>query len=206
MVIKKYGEGRRNVYFYLPGDKQWNKLFVASCTMLNYLMLYNFRCFIRHLSNHWAMQLILLLYIFKYILDVDKIIKHTWIASCKIIKHIWIASCIFLWLLCVACFAHRFPPPIGCVVPGAGAAEVAIAEALSVYKHSVKGRARLGVQAFADALLIIPKVQPSEWPENSWLDIRCLIINCSYCLTVNRVEDRFLFAFPHVVLSKIFYS
>ncbi|XP_053517121.1 T-complex protein 1 subunit zeta-2 isoform X3 [Artibeus jamaicensis] len=46
----------------------------------------------------------------------------------------------------------------GCVLPGAGAVEVAIAEALSAYKHSVRGRARLGVQAFADALLIIPKV------------------------------------------------
>ncbi|XP_006774268.2 PREDICTED: T-complex protein 1 subunit zeta-2 [Myotis davidii] len=46
----------------------------------------------------------------------------------------------------------------GCVVPGAGAVEVAIAEALMKYKHSIKGRARLGVQAFADALLIIPKV------------------------------------------------
>uniref|UniRef100_A0A2K6G2P3 Chaperonin containing TCP1 subunit 6B n=1 Tax=Propithecus coquereli TaxID=379532 RepID=A0A2K6G2P3_PROCO len=45
-----------------------------------------------------------------------------------------------------------------CVVPGAGAVEVAIAEALVEYKHSVKGRARLGVQAFADAILIIPKV------------------------------------------------
>ncbi|XP_072795039.1 T-complex protein 1 subunit zeta-2 isoform X1 [Vicugna pacos] len=46
----------------------------------------------------------------------------------------------------------------GCVVPGAGAVEVAIAEALDAHKHSIKGRARLGVQAFADALLIIPKV------------------------------------------------
>ncbi|XP_004684959.1 PREDICTED: T-complex protein 1 subunit zeta-2 isoform X2 [Condylura cristata] len=46
----------------------------------------------------------------------------------------------------------------GCVVPGAGAVEVAIAEALVTYKHSIQGRARLGVQAFADALLIIPKV------------------------------------------------
>ncbi|XP_066877908.1 T-complex protein 1 subunit zeta-2 [Kogia breviceps] len=46
----------------------------------------------------------------------------------------------------------------GCVVPGAGAVEVAIAEALVTYRHSIKGRARLGVQAFADALLIIPKV------------------------------------------------
>ncbi|KAM7231578.1 hypothetical protein CapIbe_016339 [Capra ibex] len=46
----------------------------------------------------------------------------------------------------------------GCVVPGAGAVEVAIAEALVAYKHTIQGRARLGVQAFADALLIIPKV------------------------------------------------
>uniref|UniRef100_A0A8C9D044 T-complex protein 1 subunit zeta n=1 Tax=Phocoena sinus TaxID=42100 RepID=A0A8C9D044_PHOSS len=46
----------------------------------------------------------------------------------------------------------------GCVVPGAGAVEVAMAEALIKYKPSVKGRAQLGVQAFADALLMIPKV------------------------------------------------
>uniref|UniRef100_A0A2K6MY66 Chaperonin containing TCP1 subunit 6B n=1 Tax=Rhinopithecus bieti TaxID=61621 RepID=A0A2K6MY66_RHIBE len=46
----------------------------------------------------------------------------------------------------------------GCMVPGAGAIEVAMAEALVTYKNSIKGRARLGVQAFADALLIIPKV------------------------------------------------
>uniref|UniRef100_A0A8D0L2S8 Chaperonin containing TCP1 subunit 6B n=1 Tax=Sphenodon punctatus TaxID=8508 RepID=A0A8D0L2S8_SPHPU len=46
----------------------------------------------------------------------------------------------------------------GCVVPGAGALEVAIADALIKHKPKVKGRAQLGVQAFADALLIIPKV------------------------------------------------
>eukprot|EP00069_Balaena_mysticetus_P018655 bmy_11515T0 len=46
----------------------------------------------------------------------------------------------------------------GCVVPGTGAVEVAMAEALIKYKSSVKGRAQLGVQAFADALLMIPKV------------------------------------------------
>uniref|UniRef100_A0A6I8SZU7 Chaperonin containing TCP1 subunit 6A n=1 Tax=Xenopus tropicalis TaxID=8364 RepID=A0A6I8SZU7_XENTR len=44
------------------------------------------------------------------------------------------------------------------VVPGAGALEVAIADALVKHKPNVKGRAQLGVQAFADALLIIPKV------------------------------------------------
>nr|XP_054392702.1 T-complex protein 1 subunit zeta-2-like isoform X3 [Pongo abelii] len=47
---------------------------------------------------------------------------------------------------------------VGCMVPGAGAIEVAMAEALVSYKNSIKGRAHLGVQAFADALLITPKV------------------------------------------------
>ncbi|KAF6715789.1 T-complex protein 1 subunit zeta [Oryzias melastigma] len=46
----------------------------------------------------------------------------------------------------------------GCVVPGAGAFEVAVADALVKHKPSIKGRAQLGVQAFADALLVIPKV------------------------------------------------
>lgn len=46
----------------------------------------------------------------------------------------------------------------GCVVAGAGALEVAIADSLIKHKTTIKGRAQLGVQAFADALLIIPKV------------------------------------------------
>lgn len=46
----------------------------------------------------------------------------------------------------------------GSVVAGGGAIEVAIADALVKHKPKVKGRAQLGVQAFADALLIIPKV------------------------------------------------
>ena len=41
---------------------------------------------------------------------------------------------------------------------GAGAYEIAAHAALMKYKDTVKGRARLGIQAFADALLIIPKV------------------------------------------------
>lgn len=44
-----------------------------------------------------------------------------------------------------------------CVVPGAGAFEVALHSALIDHKDSVKGKAQLGVQAFADALLVIPK-------------------------------------------------
>lgn len=47
----------------------------------------------------------------------------------------------------------------GCVVSGAGAFEVAVADALVKHKPNVKGRAQLGVQAFADALLVIPKVR-----------------------------------------------
>ncbi|XP_071479794.1 T-complex protein 1 subunit zeta-like [Diadema antillarum] len=54
----------------------------------------------------------------------------------------------------------------GCVVPGAGALEVAIYHALQKFKETVKGRARLGVQAYAEALLVIPKVLA----QNSGLD------------------------------------
>jgi T-complex protein 1 subunit zeta len=43
------------------------------------------------------------------------------------------------------------------LVPGAGAFEVAAHASLLKYKAEVKGKAQLGVQAFADALLIIPK-------------------------------------------------
>ncbi|KAJ3267027.1 T-complex protein 1 subunit zeta [Chytriomyces hyalinus] len=43
------------------------------------------------------------------------------------------------------------------VIPGAGAFQVALSDHLNKFKASVKGRAKMGVQAFADALLIIPK-------------------------------------------------
>ncbi|KAK7506013.1 hypothetical protein BaRGS_00002735 [Batillaria attramentaria] len=54
----------------------------------------------------------------------------------------------------------------GCVLPGAGAFEIAAYQELMRYKDKVKGRARLGVQAFAEALLIIVKVLA----QNSGLD------------------------------------
>ncbi|KAK6190669.1 hypothetical protein SNE40_002481 [Patella caerulea] len=53
-----------------------------------------------------------------------------------------------------------------CVLPGAGAFEIAAYQELMKYKDQVKGRARLGVQAFAEALLIIVKVLA----QNSGLD------------------------------------
>lgn len=45
------------------------------------------------------------------------------------------------------------------VVPGAGAFQIACAAHLSSvnFRKSVKGKARFGVSAFADALLVIPK-------------------------------------------------
>lgn len=44
------------------------------------------------------------------------------------------------------------------VVPGAGAFELAVSDELNRFKETVKGKARLGVAAFAEAMLIIPKV------------------------------------------------
>jgi len=45
----------------------------------------------------------------------------------------------------------------GLVIPGAGAFEIAAYQALQQYKNEVRGKQRLGVEAFADAMLIIPK-------------------------------------------------
>lgn len=45
----------------------------------------------------------------------------------------------------------------GCVVPGAGAYEVACHAVLKKFLETVKGKARLGIQAYADGLMIIPK-------------------------------------------------
>lgn len=45
-----------------------------------------------------------------------------------------------------------------CVIPGAGAFEIAAAEHLSTFaRKGVSGKAKLGVQAFADALLVVPR-------------------------------------------------
>jgi len=46
----------------------------------------------------------------------------------------------------------------GCVVPGGGAFEVAVHVALKKAMEELKGRERLGMQAYADGMLVIPKV------------------------------------------------
>jgi T-complex protein 1 subunit zeta len=58
------------------------------------------------------------------------------------------------------------------LVPGAGSFEIAACNMLQRRKQAVSGKAKLGVQAFADALMIIPKTLA----ENSGLDVQDAII------------------------------
>jgi len=59
-----------------------------------------------------------------------------------------------------------------CLVPGAGAFEIAAYRMLMRRKHAVTGRAKLGVEAFANSLLVIPKTLA----ENSGFDVQESII------------------------------
>merc|ERR1719424_2787402 len=59
------------------------------------------------------------------------------------------------------------------VVPGAGAYETAAYCSLMEFKKTVTGKAKIGVQAFADSMLIIPKVLA----ENSGFDVQDAIIS-----------------------------
>jgi len=61
----------------------------------------------------------------------------------------------------------------GCVVPGAGVYEVATYCHLQEFKKKVTGKARLGVEAFADAMLIVPKTLAT----NSGLDHQDVVLN-----------------------------
>ncbi|KXN85356.1 T-complex protein 1 subunit zeta [Leucoagaricus sp. SymC.cos] len=61
----------------------------------------------------------------------------------------------------------------GALIPGAGAFEVACSAHLSgPVKKSAKGRAKMGVQAFADALLIIPKTLAA----NGGFDVQDVVV------------------------------
>lgn len=52
-------------------------------------------------------------------------------------------------------------------MPGAGAFELAACARLKEFAETVEGKAKLGVRAFADALLVIPKTLA----ENSGFDV-----------------------------------
>ncbi|KAJ3171673.1 T-complex protein 1 subunit zeta [Geranomyces variabilis] len=60
----------------------------------------------------------------------------------------------------------------GFLVPGAAAFQVALHRHLLKFKDSVKGRPKMGVQAFADAMLIIPKVLA----QNGGFDVQDVIV------------------------------
>lgn len=60
-----------------------------------------------------------------------------------------------------------------CLIPGAGAFEVACCAHLSgSIKKAAKGRVKMGVQAFADALLIIPKILA----QNGGFDVQDVVV------------------------------
>jgi T-complex protein 1 subunit zeta len=58
------------------------------------------------------------------------------------------------------------------VVPGAGAFQIALHHHLVKSKDTIKGKAKLGIQAFADALLIVPKILA----QNGGFDIQDVIV------------------------------
>lgn len=66
-----------------------------------------------------------------------------------------------------------------CLIPGAGAFEVSCAAHLSgEIKKSAKGRVKMGVQAFADALLVIPKTLA----QNGGFDVQDVVVALQVCL------------------------
>ncbi|KAH8400473.1 hypothetical protein KR222_001090 [Zaprionus bogoriensis] len=61
----------------------------------------------------------------------------------------------------------------GCLVPGAGTFELHAHNELTKFKQSIKGKAQLGVQLFANSLLIIPKTLAV----NAGFDVQETIVN-----------------------------
>eukprot|EP01015_Nassula_variabilis_P033474 TRINITY_DN8057_c0_g1_i1.p1 TRINITY_DN8057_c0_g1~~TRINITY_DN8057_c0_g1_i1.p1 ORF type:complete len:538 (+),score=138.08 TRINITY_DN8057_c0_g1_i1:155-1768(+) len=69
------------------------------------------------------------------------------------------------------------------VVPGAGAFEIAAYTELMSYKDEVSGKAKLGVQAFAESMLCIPKVLA----ENAGFDVQDTILSLVDAYKKNKV-------------------
>ncbi len=73
------------------------------------------------------------------------------------------------------------------LVPGAGAFEVACAAHLSgPVKKSAKGRVKMGVQAFAEALLIIPKTLAA----NGGFDVQDVVVGLQVSLGLSFHQRR----------------
>jgi T-complex protein 1 subunit zeta len=68
------------------------------------------------------------------------------------------------------------------LVPGAGAFEVACSAHLTgTVKKNAKGRVKMGVQAFADALLIIPKTLA----QNGGFDVQDVVVALQVCASTS---------------------
>lgn len=69
------------------------------------------------------------------------------------------------------------------LIPGAGAFEVSCSAHLSgTVKKSAKGRVKMGVQAFADALLVIPKTLA----QNGGFDVQDVVVALQVHLFFNK--------------------
>lgn len=69
------------------------------------------------------------------------------------------------------------------LIPGAGAFEVACAAHLTgPVKKSAKGRVKMGVQAFAEALLVIPKTLAA----NGGFDVQDVVVALQVCICARR--------------------
>lgn len=80
----------------------------------------------------------------------------------------------------------------GYVIPGAGAFEVAVHLALKKAVSEVKGKARLGLQAYADGMLVIPKTLAQNSGNVAWKDFDIWRTSCgtrSELLFVNRIRS-----------------
>lgn len=69
----------------------------------------------------------------------------------------------------------------GALVPGAGSFEIALHQDLMEFKKTVSGRAKLGVEAFANAILVVPKTLA----ENSGFDVMDTLVKLQEERTAN---------------------
>lgn len=73
------------------------------------------------------------------------------------------------------------------LIPGAGAFEVACAAHLTgPVKKNAKGRVKMGVQAFAEALLVIPKTLAA----NGGFDVQDAVVQLQVRVTVSQNDSR----------------
>ncbi len=79
------------------------------------------------------------------------------------------------------------------LIPGAGAFQLCLHQHLMKYKDTVKGKAKMGVQVFAESLLVIPKILA----QNAGFDAQDSLVT----LQVKKIDISFLFQFP-ISISK----